>query len=295
MPVYDLSYRRGRGPLRSGPRWLPIYKDCLAHAWRNRWMKFLFFLCFVPSLAAVVILSQMYQSVIDQGGVLRAPAMLLAQMDQLMHLRSYSGFFDFTWRFVMLLATGAGAGLISEDRKANALEIYFSRAMNRADYLTGKILGMITVVWIGSALPWICYWIFDVGLSPNTGRWQETLHYPLYFALNGLAISVPTSLIVLALSSLARGSRDAAAYWIALAYFTQPVAEILARIVWRDPRGGLAGYFNTLTAIRKGIFHLPVNSASSPPFDCALALMVFLSLLSLYILIIRTRPTEIVS
>ncbi|MCB9881219.1 MAG: ABC transporter permease subunit [Planctomycetes bacterium] len=295
MPVYDLSYRRGRGPLRAGPRFLPVYRDCLAYAWRNRWMKFLFFLCFAPALSAIVILSQVYQDVQDAGGTSFAAAILLDRMQQLMQLENYSRFFEFTWLFVMLLATGAGAGLISEDRKANALEIYFSRAMNRSDYLLGKALGMVTVIWIGAALPWILFWIFDVGLSPATDRWNETLHYPFVFALNGLAIAIPTSLIVLAISSLGRGSRDAAAYWIAFAYFTRLVAALVTRVVWRDPRAGITGYYQLLTSVRIAIFGVNYDHPTLPPVSSALATLCMYSFLAIYVLVVRTRPTEVVS
>ena len=51
--------------------------------------------------------------------------------------------------FVFFVTIYVGAGLIANDRRANALQIYLSKPLTRVEYIAGKLLTLAVV----SALP----------------------------------------------------------------------------------------------------------------------------------------------
>src|SRR5216110_1930547 len=54
---------------------------------------------------------------------------------------------------VFLIAVYVGAGLIANDRRANALQIYLSKPMTRAEYVFGKLAILIAFLLLVTWLP----------------------------------------------------------------------------------------------------------------------------------------------
>lgn len=290
MVVHDLTYRRGVERAARGMRWQPIARECFSYALRNRWMKLLFALCWLPPLGAVFTLYFVRQVLAGIGRQVD-PGMLSFDLDK------YEIFYANAWIPLVLLAAGAGAGLISADLRAHALELVFSRAVTRADYLLGKILGMVGVLLAATALPWVLVWLFDIGLAESSERFFATWHYPLRLVANALVFAVPTSLIVLALSALAGRGAMAIVYWIALAFFTRPFGIVAANFALRDTRAGLLSFIDTFNSLRYAIFDIPRNplaSMVSPPTAAAAWAVLLASALALRVLVRRTQPTEAV-
>jgi ABC-2 type transport system permease protein len=290
MTVHDLSYRRGVTRTARGMRWQPIARECFSYALRNRWMKLLFALCWLPAIGAMFTLYFVRQVL---AGIGRPPdeGMLSFELDK------YELFYANTWIPLVLLAAGAGAGLISADLRSHALELVFSRAVTRTDYLLGKILGMCGVLLAASALPWLMVWLFDIGLSESTDRIAETWDYPLRLVANALVFAVPTTLIVLALSAAAGRGSMAIIYWIALAFFTRPFGIVAANFALRDTRAGVLSFIDTMNALRYEIFDIarnPLASMVAPPTGVAIWAVLLASALALRTLVRRTQPTEVI-
>ncbi len=55
--------------------------------------------------------------------------------------------------FVFLIAVYVGSGLIAQDRKANALQIYLSKPLTRLDYIAGKMTILATFLLFVTWLP----------------------------------------------------------------------------------------------------------------------------------------------
>lgn len=291
MVVHDLSYRRGVVRARRGPRWLPIAGECFAHAWRSWWMRALFAACWLPAVGAIFTLYFVRQVLTGLG---QAPSFRFLAFE----LDVYDIFYRNGWIPLVLLAAGAGAGLISADLRSHALELIFSRAVTRADYLLGKVLGMIGVLLAGSTLPWLVVWIFDVGLAADTTRLGATWDYPLRILASGLATAVPMALVVLALSAAAGRGTTATIWWIALAFFTRPLGVVAAAVALRDPRAGVLSYIDTFNSIRYALWDIPISqglAATTPPDRVAWWAIGLLCALSVRILLARTRPIEVVA
>ncbi len=58
--------------------------------------------------------------------------------------------------FLFFVTVYAGAGLIANDRRANALQIYLSKPLTRAEYVFGKLAILMTflllVTWVPAIL-----------------------------------------------------------------------------------------------------------------------------------------------
>ena len=74
--------------------------------------------------------------------------------------------------FVFVIAIYAGAGLIANDLKANALQIYFSKPITRHDYLLGKLGVLIFFLALPTLVPGLLLFLM-AGLFQSTSSFLE--------------------------------------------------------------------------------------------------------------------------
>ena len=67
--------------------------------------------------------------------------------------------------FVFLITVYVGAGLIANDRRANALQLYLSKPVTRAEYILGKMTVLATFLLGITWLPAILLLIFQIAFS----------------------------------------------------------------------------------------------------------------------------------
>ena len=129
--------------------------------------------------------------------------------------------FHTEWLAIFLYALLAGAGLVTNDLKANALELYFSRPLTLTDYYLGK-LG--TVLWVMSFFTlWlsVLLWVLDLSVSSAPDRlWTQLPLLPRIVAAASLA-TLPYAMLVLAVSAVARSQRLAVVGFAAIVGVTQ--------------------------------------------------------------------------
>ena len=70
--------------------------------------------------------------------------------------QTFREFLDQQRVFVFFVTIYAGAGLIANDRRANALQIYLSKPITRVEYVGGKLLTLliflVAVTWLPAVL-----------------------------------------------------------------------------------------------------------------------------------------------
>lgn len=110
------------------------------------------------------------------------------------------------WGALALAAVMAGPALL-EDARRGALELYLTRAVNRTDYLTGKIVAVFALTSLTVLVPAFIYWgsaYFFFDQQPehwNTALWPAFLY--------GLLWALLCSGLGLGLSCVGRSSRGA--------------------------------------------------------------------------------------
>ena len=69
--------------------------------------------------------------------------------------------------FVFFITVYVGAGLIANDRRANALQIYLSKPLTRAEYVFGKLAILMTFLLLVTWVPAIVLLIVQIAFAGN--------------------------------------------------------------------------------------------------------------------------------
>ena len=127
MPIHDQSYRRYKGERVSArSAWTVIATTGIVSFVKKRALLGVLLFAYLPF---VVRLVQFYAAAnFQQAAALLGPS-----------TETFRAFLDQQNFFVFLISIYVGAGLISLDRRANALQIYLSKPLTRAEYIAGKL------------------------------------------------------------------------------------------------------------------------------------------------------------
>ncbi|MCA9648267.1 MAG: ABC transporter permease subunit [Myxococcales bacterium] len=167
--VYGVGYRRL--PEGRSARWAPwpIARTALTLAWRKRSTKLGVGLCGLSvfghgmALAAQVLAERFIDT--GMGGASRAAETVVHGVIGDVHttLANFIGVQMIATAFLLAMVA---AGLIAEDRRTGAMELYFSRPLTRRDYLLGKLLAAGLVPAATLVLPFVGLWLFAAGMAP---------------------------------------------------------------------------------------------------------------------------------
>src|SRR6185503_6380430 len=78
---------------------------------------------------------------------------------------TFREFLDQQGFFVFLITIYVGAGLIANDRRANALPIYLSKPLMRSEYIFGKAMVLFTFIMLVTFLPGILLLVLQVAFA----------------------------------------------------------------------------------------------------------------------------------
>jgi ABC-2 type transport system permease protein len=216
MPVYDLSYRHWGGKLLPrSQRWMPIATAGLAPLFKKRSFLFWMFLSWSPALIAgvmvyILVKFQVKDMPFDAGG------------------SAFNSFFQILLYMHLLTSAFVGAGLIANDRKSNALQIYLSKPMRRWDYLLGKGATVAAVMGIVTLGPTLSVYLLRVGLDKQGGYFLENLRLPFAIFASAALISITMSILALTVSSFTKSGRTAGVALVMLYVFSDALHGILS-------------------------------------------------------------------
>nr|MDQ3418370.1 hypothetical protein [Acidobacteriota bacterium] len=150
MPIHDQSYRRYAGAKAAlGRSWTVIAKAGIMNMIRKRAFIGLLLFAWFPFVVRAV---QIYF------------ASNYAQVEALMapDAKMFRDFLEQQDFFVFVMTIYVGAGLIANDRRANALQIYLSKPLLRAEYIAGKAAVLFTFIMLVTWLPAILLLVLQV-------------------------------------------------------------------------------------------------------------------------------------
>lgn len=237
VPIYDTTYRRIEGLRNAGRfRFLPIAAVGLRLAFRRKLPKILLLLSLIPFAVMMVFLC----------GPHLAPDIvpwdeLGPQANAVIHF-SATGLYMFTaqfeWFFLFVLTMLCGSGLIANDLRANALEIYFSRPLTLTDYFLGKLLVILSVLIGLTLIPCLLLWLTDVTITAMDGYWIGQLHLLPRMIGACLVVALPYAVLMLAISSIARTARNSMLLFAGVVLLSKLLSRILEETL-REPLYGL--------------------------------------------------------
>jgi len=109
--------------------------------------------------------------------------------------------------FVFLITIYVGAGLIANDRRANALQLYLSKPVTRAEYILGKMSVLAVFLLAITWLPAILLLILQIAFSGSFTFLKDNTSLIASVTLYCLLTVIVITFGMTALSSLSRSSR----------------------------------------------------------------------------------------
>jgi ABC-2 type transport system permease protein len=280
VPIHDQSYRRYGGERQPAQRaWLVIAKSGIQQFLRKRPM---IGILFGSQIALMVRLVAFYLSEsITQAQALLGPS-----------AKTFRDFLEQQNFFVFLIAVYVGSGLIAQDRKANALQIYLSKPLTRLDYIAGKMAILGTFLLFVTWLPAMLLLLGQILLSGSFEFARANLIlFPAVTVFSFLEVFI-VCCAVLALSSLTTSTRYVAVMFAGVMFFSEAIYGTL-RMVTGSTAVSWVSFTGSLAQVGDFIFRQPLRYTT--PVAVSFIVLLALVAVSISVLERRVRGVEVVA
>ena len=280
MPIHDQSYRRyGGGKATPGQAWTVIARAGIMTMIRKRiflavllggWCPFigysiwLYFTIMYPQVSSVLAVT---------------PA-------------TFRQFFSMQDFFVFVVTVYVGAGLIANDRRANALQIYLSKPLARSEYILGKASVLLAFLLGITLAPAMLLLLLQVLFSGSFNFIRHNLFLIPAIATASLLQSLLSTFTMLALSSLSKSARFVAIMYAGTLFFTLAIFGVLAAITG-GTRMSWVSLGSNVQQVIDVIFRQPPRYTT--PWQLSLVVILGLIALSISVLERRVRGVEVVA
>lgn len=279
MPIHDQSYRRYKGDRApQGRSWAVIAQAGIRNMLAKKKFLALLVLAWIPFVVRAV---QFYVAANFPQASMIAPGP-----------STFDDFLEQQGVFVFFITIFTGAGLVANDMRANALQIYLSKPLGRAEYVAGKFVVLafflLLVTWLPATMLVFLQVIFAGNLTFLTAN---VYLLPAIFVVT-LVQAIVLGFVMLALSSLSKSSRFVGIMYAGIIFFLDALYGVVFVVTrdtgfsWMSPRANL-------TQLSDIVFRVePIYKTSG--LVTAFALAVTLAL-ALFVLERRVRGVEVVT
>lgn len=285
MAVYERTWRRWTGrqtPVTS--RFLVITRYALGEAFGSRLFTIFYMLCTLPT---VVGLSLVYLS--HNLELLQR----LGLTEELMGGLTVAFFrVLFLWQAIpaFFLAIMVAPGLVSPDLKDNALSLYLSRAIDRRDYVLGKMAVLAILLSPVTWLAGLALFLLQSALAGG-GWWRDNLRIGVAYVVGHVTWIVVISLLTLAISAWVKHKPVARGALFGLFFVLGAVSAALNGMTGTN-WGDLINLPRAMYVVTIGIFD--PQAVSGLPAAAAWLSLAGASLLSIALLASKLKAHEVV-
>jgi ABC-type transport system involved in multi-copper enzyme maturation permease subunit len=279
-PVHDQSYRRYRGakvPL--GRAWGVILRSGLRTFLSRKVFLGLLLLAWVPFLVRSV---QIYAVVTypQAGEVLPVTPQM------------FRNFVDFQGLFAFFVTVFVGAGLIANDRRANALQLYLSKPLLRLEYIAGKLGILMVYLGVVTLLPALMLLVMQAVLAGNIDLHRASPGLVPAVVLASLLRVIVPAMAMLALSSLSTSSRYVAVMYTGLLFVSEALYGVMV-FVTGSTRVAWVSLSRNMDVVTDAVFRVPPRYDT--PLPVSVLVLAALVALAASVLERRVRGVEVVS
>jgi len=279
MPIHDQSYRRYGGRREAlGRAWTVIaWSGIRLMIGRRKFLALLIF-AWIPFIVRAV---QIYIAANFPQATMLAPT-----------AETFRQFVEQQGVFVFFVTIYVGAGLIANDRRANALQIYLSKPLMRIEYIAGKLAVLTAFLLLVTWVPGMLLLLLQVVFAGSFAFLRANLYLFPALTLAALIQVILSSFTMLALSSLSNSSRYVAILYAGAIFFTAAMFGALTAIT-----GSTAVSWVSLTACVEQVVDVifRMTPRYDTPWTVSLLVIVGLVVLSISILERRVRGVEVVT
>jgi len=225
-PIHDQSYRHYEGERRPlGRAWGVIASTGLRSSLSRRWFLVLLAVAWIPFIVSTIhiYVVTMYP---------QAAQVLPVDAHRFMQFIEQQSF------WVFLITVFAGSGLIANDRRANALQIYLSKPLLRSEYIGGKFAILSTFLLFVTLVPGLLLVLMQVAFAGNLDFLRANVYVIPAVILASLVRVLISASTMLALSSLSKSTRFVAILYTGAIFFTEAIYGVLyavtgsTRVAW---------------------------------------------------------------
>jgi ABC-type transport system involved in multi-copper enzyme maturation permease subunit len=278
-PIHDQSYRHyGGAKAAPGRSWTVIAWAGIRSLIRKRAFMGLLIFAWVPFVVRAV---QMYISAnYPQAAILNPNAETF---------RQYLEQQDF---FVFIITVYVGAGLIANDRRANALQIYLSKPLMRSEYIAGKLAVLFGFLIAITFVPAMLLLFLKVMFDGNFTFLKSNLFIVPAITIGALLQVTLASFTMLALSSLSKSARYVGILYVGITFFTSAIYAALYAITGSSRVSWISIGAN-VSQVVDVVFRLKPRYAT--PWQVSLLVIIALVVVSISVLERRVRGVEVVT
>jgi ABC-2 type transport system permease protein len=279
VPIHDQSYRRYAGSREApGRAWSVIAVAGIRTMLRRRMFLGLLLFAWIPFIVRAV---QIYVAANFPQASMLAPT-----------ADTFREFIDQQGVFVFFVTIYVGAGLIANDRRANALQIYLSKPLMRAEYIAGKFATLATFLLLVTWLPGVLLLVLQILFAGSfTFARQNVFLFPAITVASFLQVIV-ASFAMLALSSLSKSSRYVGILYAGAMFFSEAVFAVL-RLILGGTGSSWISFPANLAQVIDVIFRL--RPRYDTPWIVSLLALAGLIAVSISVLERRVRGVEVVT
>ena len=279
MPIHSEGYRPYLGTRQpSGRSWLVITAAGVRSIITKRLFLGLLLVAWIPFLVRSV---QIYAAVnFPQASFLDVSP------------KTFRDFLDQQGLFVFFITVWVGAGLIANDLRSNALQIYLSKPLTRAEYVAGKLGILLFFLLLVTWIPALLLLLVQVSLAGSVRFLSSNLFLIPAITLVSFLLALLSAFTMLALSSFSKSARFVAITYAGLFFFTQALFGVVVGATgrtsfsWVSPSG-------SINQIGDVIFRLAPRY-ETPVLGSVAAVAVLIGL-SIFVLRRRVRAVEVVT
>ncbi|MCP5050007.1 MAG: ABC transporter permease subunit [bacterium] len=222
MTIREKGYHHWDGQLQDPRfRWLPMFFNGIKTVFKKRFSKILFSLTIAPFL---VFLVGIYVSTKPELQMLKRLVRMLDNEAAFFHLFSTNGFSVF---MLVMLGIFFGAELISGDKKFNSFPLYFSRPLDRKDYIAGKFSIIMFYFLLFTLVPGLLLYLFKVIFTGSLAIAPQTL---IGLVLTPILVTSLIASITLMVSSLSSNARYVKIIVFVIYFFSEMLGDLLSHV-----------------------------------------------------------------
>ena len=279
MPIHDQSYRHYAGSKAApGRSWTVIAWAGIKTMVKKRTFLGLLIFAWFPFIVRAV---QLYISANFAQAALFAPT-----------AETFRQFLEQQDFFVFVITVYVGAGLIANDRRANALQIYLSKPLMRSEYIAGKLAVLFVFLTLVTLVPALLLLLLQVMFAGSFAFMQKNLFLFPAITVASMVQVLLSSFTMLALSSLSNSARYVGILYVGITFFTSAIYGALYAITGSSRVSWISISAN-LSQVVDVIFRLKPRYAT--PWPVSLLVIIGLLVLSTSVLERRVRGVEVVT
>lgn len=288
MTVREKGYTHWEGELKESRWvWFPLTRLGIKMAFQKRFFKLFYFSTFLPAL---IFLAGIYISerLEDFRFMLRGSPAFLKITPNYFKIYLSNSLFLFILVLVMIFV---GGGLIADDLRFNALQLYFARPLRKIDYVIGKMATLSFFILLLSLVPGVLFILFKLLFAGNLVFLRHYPWLPLAVVGYSLVLTLFFAAYALALSALSRNNRYASLMIFGV-YFISDIIFNIFYLNFHHPYLVLLSLKLNLQQVAAGLFGL--SPPYAVPWSLSLGVLLGLVFLAFVILQKRIRTVEVV-